>query len=117
MTPAANVAEVSNRSEMSHNVQLTSAATVSEASQQGDQSQKGQLTSAAAVAAASELVGLPQKVQSALSQEGVYLPAGVTIEVATSAQYFAVAQQHRMSAGLWVRNSALRRILLLFLQQ
>ena len=116
-TSAANIAEVGRHSEMSQNEQLTSATTVSEASQQADLSRKGQLTSAAAVADASRQVGLPEKVLSALHQEGVYLPAGVSTEVASSAQYFAVAQQHRMSAGLWVRNFTLRRTLLLFMQQ
>lgn len=73
--------------------------------------------SAVAVADASQQAGLPQKMQFALQEEGVYLPAGVSVEVATSAQFFVLAQQHRMSAGLWVKVFALRKALLLLMQQ
>lgn len=71
----------------------------------------------AAVAAASQRAGLPQKVLQALQLQGVRLPAAVTPELAASADFFSQAHEHRLSAGLWVRGSALQAVLLLFLQQ
>lgn len=59
----------------------------------------------------SQAAGLPERLQSALSQEGVFLPKGVSTEFACSPTFFAQAHQHRVSAGLWVRNSNLAAVL------
>ena len=59
----------------------------------------------------SQQAGLPEKLQAALFEEGVFLPKGVSAELACSPRFFALAQQHRVSAGLWVRNSKLAAVL------
>lgn len=55
--------------------------------------------------------GLPEKLQRALSEEGVFLPKGVSTELACSPRVFMLAHQHRVSAGVWVRNSKLAAVL------
>lgn len=59
----------------------------------------------------SQQAGLPEKLQSALSGEGVFLPKGVSTGFACSPRFFALAHQHRVSAGFWVRNSKLAAVL------
>ena len=59
----------------------------------------------------SQQAGLPEKLQLALSEEGVFLPKGVSNEAACSPRFFSLAHQHRVSAGLWVRNSKLAAVL------
>lgn len=68
-------------------------------------------TAASTAAVLSQTAGLPGRMQSALSQEGVFLPKGVSTEYACSPKFFAHAHQHRVSAGLWVRNSKLAAVL------
>lgn len=77
-----------------------------------------QTEGALAAALLSQQAGLPEKLQSVLSEEGVFLPKGVSAELACSPRFFALAQRHRVSAGLWVRNSKLAAVLKrLFAQQ
>lgn len=64
-----------------------------------------------AVGVLSQQAGLPQKLQTVLSEQGVFLPKGVSAELACSSQFFALAQQHKVSAGVWVRNSNLTTVL------
>lgn len=72
---------------------------------------EGALAAASTAAVLSDQAGLPGRLQSALSQEGVFLPKGVSTEFACSPRFFAQAHQHRVSAGLWVRNSKLAAVL------
>ena len=55
----------------------------------------------------SQKAALLEKLQSALPKEGVFLPRGMSTEIACGPRFFALAHQHRVSAGLWVRSSRL----------
>ena len=66
---------------------------------------------AAAVALLSEQAGLPDKLWQALSIEHVFLPQGVSKDMASSARFFAAAFQHHVLAGVWVHNSSLSQVL------
>ena len=66
---------------------------------------------AAAAALTSQQAGLPEKLGSVLSEQGVFLPQAVSAETACSPQFFTLAHQNRMAAGLWVRNSSLHNVL------
>ncbi len=70
---------------------------------------------AAAAAKMRQQAGLPEQMRAVLSEQGVFLPHGVSKELATSPDFFALAHQHRVSAGVWVRNSMLRKVLTHFM--
>lgn len=70
-----------------------------------------QTEGAPAAALLSQQAGLPEKLQSVLSEQGVFLPKGVSAELACSSEFFALAHQHKVSAGLWVHNSKLAAVL------
>lgn len=76
-----------------------------------------QTEGAAAVAFLSQQAGLPEKLQSVLSEHGVFLPKGVSAELACSPQFFALAHQHKVCAGFWVRNASLPAALIHLLAQ
>ena len=61
--------------------------------------------------AAAAQAGLPEKLQRVLLQQGVFLPPGVTREAACCPHFFILAHHHRVSAGVWVRNSILSKVL------
>ena len=82
---------------------------------QAAESQAAAAPAAAAIGMMSQQAGLLEKLQRVLSQQGVYLPRGVSAELACSPQFFALAQQHGVCAGLWVRNANLRVFLQLFM--
>lgn len=67
--------------------------------------------SAADIGLMSQQAGLPEKLQRVMSQQGVFLPKGVSRELACSSRSFALAHQHKVCAGLWVRNSSLAAVL------
>ncbi|DBA82278.1 TPA: hypothetical protein ACH3X2_000546 [Trebouxia sp. C0005] len=66
---------------------------------------------ATAVALLSEQAGLPDKVRQALSMKDVFLPQGVSKDIASSSRFFASAFQHHVLAGVWVHNSSLSKVL------
>lgn len=70
-----------------------------------------QTEGSSAVGVLNQQAGLPQKLQTVLSEQGVFLPKGVPTELACSSRFFALAQQHKVSAGVWVRNSNLATVL------
>lgn len=70
---------------------------------------EGALTAASTAAALSQTAGLPERLQSALAQEGVF-PKGVSTEFACSPRFFAQAQQYRVSTGLWVQHRKLAAV-------
>ena len=63
------------------------------------------------VASKSQQAGLPQKMQHVLSEKGVFLPQGVSQDLAGSPNFLVWADQHRVAAGVWVRNSVLSKVL------
>lgn len=68
------------------------------------------------VASKSQQAGLPQKMQHVLSEKGVYLPKGVSQDLAGSPNFLAGADQHRVAAGVWVRNCVLSEVLSHFMR-
>ena len=71
----------------------------------------------AAVASVSQQAGLPQKMQHVLSETGVFLPQGISQSLASSPEFLAFAEQHRVAAGVWVRNSILSKVLSRLMRQ
>ena len=67
--------------------------------------------SAADIGVMSQQAGLPEKLQLVLSGEGVFLPKGVSRDMACSPRWFSLAHKHKVCAGFWVRNSSLAAIL------
>lgn len=74
-------------------------------------------SSLATIASISQHARLPEKLQAVLREVEVHLPQGVSKANAASAQYFSIAEQHRVSAGFWTQNSHLPRVLQLLMQQ
>ena len=74
-----------------------------------------QIEGSSAVGVRSQQAGLLEKLQTVLSEQGVFLPKGVSPELACSSRFFALAHQHRVSAGVWVLNSNLATVLRHFL--
>ena len=73
-------------------------------------------SSVATTASISQHARLPEKLQAVLREMDVHLPQDVSKTNAASAQYFSIAQQHRVSAGFWTKNIHLPRVLQLLMQ-